>query len=86
MKQIQLPNKYFKIAFKSNKEREKAVAELGKCGFKKDDSYSLKVGHMFLSTYDNQTIYSWDNQEIYQESEAQAISYNELIKLCKTNV
>ena len=85
MKQIQLPNKDFKITFKSNKERNKVITELGKCGFKKKE-YSSKNGYMFLSTHNNEFIYTWDNQKVYEESEATAISYNELIKLCKTNV
>lgn len=83
-KEILTKDKSYKISFKSNIQRDRAIKTLKDVGFNIDSNYTKTDGYLFLSTYDNLLIGGWDNKEIYQEKGFnKPISFLKLLDMCK---
>ena len=73
----------WKMAFKSNKQRYRAIKILKRIGFDVTDNFTKDCCYLFLSTYDNLKLGGWDTKEIYIEksSSVRPFSYNRLLEL-----
>ena len=85
MSSIKDKDKSYKIAFRSNKERNNLVSILKKKGFDIDTDYTKNECYLFLTTFDNMKLGGWDNREIYNEKCAwhKRISLKSILKMCK---
>ena len=75
----------YKISFKSDSQRNRAIKELKLCGFEIVNNFDNECCYMFTSTFDNLRLASWDNKRVYQEKETNVkrISFLRLLELCK---
>ena len=76
-------DKAWKMAFKSNKQRSRAIEILKQIGFDVSNDFTKECCYLFLSTYDNLKLGSWDIKEIYNEKvkDIKPFSFNKLLEL-----
>ncbi len=76
-------DKAWKMAFKSNKQRSRAIEILKQIGFDVSNDFTKDCGYLFLSTYDNLKLGGWDCKEIYNErsKDIKPFSFNKLLEL-----
>ena len=85
MSSIEDKDKSYKIAFRSNKERNHLIDILKTNGFLVNDDYTDDCCYLFLSTFDNMKLGGWDKREIYNEKSKwyKRISFKSILKICK---